>query len=379
MANIYPKFLKGLKDKLSSKSIKDGQILYTTDTLEVFIDIDSTRIQLVSQKAGEVNYVEWSDVCSDTKPYGKIPYVQDDGVTEIGKYIDFHIDNEGKKDYDQRITAMSSGFLLSGVTEGNFKGNLNGNATSANSANTANSATTAESANTANSATTAESANTANSATTATTATSAGIADKVKDSGDSRELTLKLSGDPLGSATYLAAWSGNELRSILASKFMQATVGGGDDEPQQKYFKRLCHCGVDQFDETQDWYLLTNYEGANYCGIFDIDSASNWPKIPSEFNGNMFFVFVIGCKSSEANFGTDDQIMAWVVYKKMYGSTSSKNYRWSKVNLANWNNRFNSDGSTADMGFKMRVLDDVDTVTIRVSKKNYVQWFVWVM
>ena len=375
MANIYPKFLKGLKDKLSSKSIKDGQILYTTDTLEVFIDIDSTRIQLVSQKAGEVNYVEWSDVCSDTKPYGKIPYVQDDGVTEIGKYIDFHIDNEGKKDYDQRITAMSSGFLLSGVTEGNFKGNLNGNATSANSANTANSATTAESANTAN------------SATTATTATSAGIADKVKDSGDSRELTLKLSGDPLGSATYLAAWSGNELRSILASNFMSAnagSVGGGneDEKPSQLYFKRLTSWTADCWDEKSDIFLLTNYEDfiLKYLVLEESTAVGEFTyRIPEEFDYNMFFVFVNCSKSSETSMGSDDQIATWVVYKRYYGDNSKHSFRWQKLNIGLRNDRKNSVGTTADWGFACRALVDINTVAVRIYKGNAAQCWVWVM
>lgn len=373
MVNIYPKFLKGLKDKLSSKNIKDGQILYTTDTFEVFIDIDSTRIQLMSQKVGDVNYVEWSDVCSDKKPYGKIPYVQDDGVTEIGKYIDFHIDNEGKKDYDQRITAMSSGFLLSGTTEGSFKGSLNGNATSADSAKKADEATKAD---TANSATTADSA---------TTAGSAGIADKVKDTGDNRELTLKLSGDPLNSAIYLAAWNGNELRAILASKFMSADAGsiGGDEKPSQLYFKRLTYWYADCYDETSDIFLLTKYEDflLKYIVLNNntVSDGTYTYRIPDEFNYNMFFVFINCNKSSETSWGSDDQSASWVIYRKNYGLTSDKSFRWQKLQLGTRNDRKNSDGTNANWGFACRTLTDWNTVAVRIYKGNAAECYVWVM
>lgn len=56
------------------------------------------------------------------------PVVGTDGVTEVGKYIDFHSTNDGTSDYDARITASTSGLTLSGTTTGTFSGNLTGNA-----------------------------------------------------------------------------------------------------------------------------------------------------------------------------------------------------------------------------------------------------------
>lgn len=43
--------------------------------------------------------------------FGKIPVVGDDGVLEIGKYIDFHSKNGDKKDYSTRIEANDDGTL----------------------------------------------------------------------------------------------------------------------------------------------------------------------------------------------------------------------------------------------------------------------------
>lgn len=56
-----------------------------------------------------------------------------DGVTEVGKYIDFHA--QDGVDYDVRITARTAddtygaGLSLSGITYGTFRGNLTGNVT----------------------------------------------------------------------------------------------------------------------------------------------------------------------------------------------------------------------------------------------------------
>ena len=57
------------------------------------------------------------------------PVVGSDGVTEVGKYIDFHSTNTGTSDFDARITATTSGLTLSGTTTGTFSGSLSGNAT----------------------------------------------------------------------------------------------------------------------------------------------------------------------------------------------------------------------------------------------------------
>jgi hypothetical protein len=56
---------------------------------------------------------------------------------EVGKYIDFHADKTGTSDYDVRITASTTGLSISGTTSGSFKGNLDGNASTANTATSA--------------------------------------------------------------------------------------------------------------------------------------------------------------------------------------------------------------------------------------------------
>lgn len=40
---------------------------------------------------------------SNVAPYGHIPSIEDDGVMEVGKYIDFHNDNSGKHDFSTRL------------------------------------------------------------------------------------------------------------------------------------------------------------------------------------------------------------------------------------------------------------------------------------
>lgn len=40
---------------------------------------------------------------SNVAPYGHIPSIENDGVMEIGKYIDFHNDNSGKHDFSTRL------------------------------------------------------------------------------------------------------------------------------------------------------------------------------------------------------------------------------------------------------------------------------------
>lgn len=58
MGNIYPKVRKGPKNRLDDTEIKEGQMLTTTDTKEVFVDIDQTRVQLMTSGGfTEVNNV----------------------------------------------------------------------------------------------------------------------------------------------------------------------------------------------------------------------------------------------------------------------------------------------------------------------------------
>lgn len=64
--------------------------------------------------------------------WGSIPYIREkDGVMEVGKYIDFHIDASASKDYDTRITANNSGLEITGTTKGQFAGTLAGTASNA--------------------------------------------------------------------------------------------------------------------------------------------------------------------------------------------------------------------------------------------------------
>lgn len=62
--------------------------------------------------------------------FGKIPFVGEDGLLEIGKYIDFHSKNGDKKDYSTRIEANDDGTIS---ISGGVNANLHGNASSASS------------------------------------------------------------------------------------------------------------------------------------------------------------------------------------------------------------------------------------------------------
>lgn len=42
------------------------------------------------------------------KPFGKIPVIASDGVTELGRYIDFHYDNSGSYDFSTRLQASGN-------------------------------------------------------------------------------------------------------------------------------------------------------------------------------------------------------------------------------------------------------------------------------
>ena len=56
--------------------------------------------------------------------WGNIPWIANDGVMEVGKYIDFHVAKTDSPDYDIRITAYTTGLTISGTTSGTFTGNL---------------------------------------------------------------------------------------------------------------------------------------------------------------------------------------------------------------------------------------------------------------
>lgn len=61
--------------------------------------------------------------------WGNIPYIEVDGVMEVGKYLDFHSsDNAGKKDYDVRVTCEGDSLTipklaLDKITDANYSTN----------------------------------------------------------------------------------------------------------------------------------------------------------------------------------------------------------------------------------------------------------------
>ena len=78
-----------------------------------FIDSSNIGSQSVNyaNSAGHANSAGNADTLGgvprnyDQAPFGKIPFIGNDGVMEIGRYIDFHFDNSGSYDYSTRIQA----------------------------------------------------------------------------------------------------------------------------------------------------------------------------------------------------------------------------------------------------------------------------------
>ena len=87
-----------------------------------FIDSSNIGSQSVNyaNSAGHANSAGNADTLGgiprnyDQAPFGKIPSIGNDGVMEIGRYIDFHYDNSGSYDYSTRIQAT-----------GNYKNTVN--------------------------------------------------------------------------------------------------------------------------------------------------------------------------------------------------------------------------------------------------------------
>lgn len=78
-----------------------------------------------------------TSIDGDKKVYGTIPTVSaNSGLTELGKYIDFHATKDSGEDFDARFVANGDGQILlnktaSGNGDGTLKANLLGNASSA--------------------------------------------------------------------------------------------------------------------------------------------------------------------------------------------------------------------------------------------------------
>ncbi len=84
-----------------------------------------------------------------------------------------------------------------------------------------------------------------------------GPASSIRDCGDGRTLTFNYSADGLDDPTWLAAWNGNELRGVAASKYK----GGGSDI----YAKTSYHTFVCNTSGEYDWNDNTvNYDCIQY-------------------------------------------------------------------------------------------------------------------
>lgn len=79
---------------------------------------------------------------TNTAVWSTVPRIGADGVTELGKYIDFHTTSAGGTDYDVRVTAGNSSISVSGsVTATSFIGNVTGNCSGSSGSCTGNAAT----------------------------------------------------------------------------------------------------------------------------------------------------------------------------------------------------------------------------------------------
>lgn len=58
--------------------------------------------------AADADKVDGYHVNTGQSPFGCVPTIGDNGVMEIGKYIDFHNDNEGKYDYSTRLQSTGN-------------------------------------------------------------------------------------------------------------------------------------------------------------------------------------------------------------------------------------------------------------------------------
>lgn len=102
-----------------NNSTKDKQFLrWNSDISKVYTILDTSSTYTSSGK-GVINGTTITQVDNADKldgyhantsqsPFGRVPTIGGDGVMEIGKYIDFHYDNEGKYDYSTRLQATGN-------------------------------------------------------------------------------------------------------------------------------------------------------------------------------------------------------------------------------------------------------------------------------
>ena len=65
------------------------------------------RYSLIRHEHTLQDLQDWGLLPTSGDHWGKIPYVMDDGVMEIGKYLDFHETDTHAGDYDYRLTVTS--------------------------------------------------------------------------------------------------------------------------------------------------------------------------------------------------------------------------------------------------------------------------------
>ena len=102
-----------------NNSTKDKQFLrWNSDISKVYTILDTSSTYISGGK-GVINGTTITQVDNADKldgyhantsqsPFGRVPTIGGDGVMEIGKYIDFHYDNEGKYDYSTRLQATGN-------------------------------------------------------------------------------------------------------------------------------------------------------------------------------------------------------------------------------------------------------------------------------
>ena len=142
---------RGIQNNLTSDSTTDSLSAAQGKALKGLVDgkLGKNEKAVDSAKLGGFPL-------NDIKKYfNGVPSIRNDGVMEVGKYIDFHTTSDDTSDYAARITAEKTGLTISGTTKGTFSGSLSGNASTATKATSADKATSASSADKAAKLTTA--------------------------------------------------------------------------------------------------------------------------------------------------------------------------------------------------------------------------------
>ena len=124
---------RGIQNNLTSDSTSDSLSAAQGKALKALVDgkLGKNEKAVDSAKLGGF-------LLNDIKKYfNGVPSIRNDGVMEVGKYIDFHTTSDDTSDYAARITAEKTGLTISGTTKGTFSGSLSGNASTATSATTA--------------------------------------------------------------------------------------------------------------------------------------------------------------------------------------------------------------------------------------------------